>query len=254
MYIRRPYPNELYHWGIKGQRWGIRRFQNPDGSLTPAGRKRYANLNVAAPSDATNAVKSTMSAMLKNPSSEMKRQADAYNSLSRDEQLDLLRQDPATVRKHYANIEKARKAAYAAESINSLKKIGFEDDGTYGNTTFMKRIVKTDIGPVKLKVNVDHDGSNPPNIDVVKDFIIGKQKMKEIDSKARKVCEESANRMYGMSVGKLMSIDVMSDGNCLINYEGNPTKPDSGVGSYGIFYTEFNPRTKKVGTYASYDD
>lgn len=33
--------NELYHHGIKGQRWGIRRFQNEDGSLTSAGRKRY---------------------------------------------------------------------------------------------------------------------------------------------------------------------------------------------------------------------
>lgn len=32
--------NELYHWGIKGQKWGVRRFQNKDGSLTSAGRKR----------------------------------------------------------------------------------------------------------------------------------------------------------------------------------------------------------------------
>lgn len=33
--------NELYHHGIKGMKWGIRRYQNPDGSLTPAGRKHY---------------------------------------------------------------------------------------------------------------------------------------------------------------------------------------------------------------------
>lgn len=32
---------ELYHHGIKGQRWGIRRYQKTDGSLTPAGKKRY---------------------------------------------------------------------------------------------------------------------------------------------------------------------------------------------------------------------
>lgn len=32
---------ELYHHGIKGQRWGIRRYQKKDGSLTPAGKKRY---------------------------------------------------------------------------------------------------------------------------------------------------------------------------------------------------------------------
>ena len=34
------YDGELYHWGIKGMKWGVRRYQNPDGSLTPAGRKR----------------------------------------------------------------------------------------------------------------------------------------------------------------------------------------------------------------------
>ena len=34
------YETELYHHGIKGQRWGIRRFQNKDGSLTRLGQKR----------------------------------------------------------------------------------------------------------------------------------------------------------------------------------------------------------------------
>lgn len=34
---------ELRHWGIKGQKWGIRRFENPDGSLTEEGKKRYGN-------------------------------------------------------------------------------------------------------------------------------------------------------------------------------------------------------------------
>lgn len=31
----------LAHYGIKGQKWGVRRYQNPDGSLTDAGRKKY---------------------------------------------------------------------------------------------------------------------------------------------------------------------------------------------------------------------
>lgn len=37
------YTDEMYHHGIKGQRWGIRRYQNKDGSLTPAGKKRYSD-------------------------------------------------------------------------------------------------------------------------------------------------------------------------------------------------------------------
>ena len=43
----------IAHHGIKGQKWGIRRFQNEDGSLTEAGKKRYLNkygiLKVSAP-------------------------------------------------------------------------------------------------------------------------------------------------------------------------------------------------------------
>lgn len=34
--------DELMHSGKKGMKWGVRRYQNKDGSLTPAGKKRYA--------------------------------------------------------------------------------------------------------------------------------------------------------------------------------------------------------------------
>lgn len=34
----------LAHHGIKGQKWGVRRYENEDGSLTPEGKKRYSKM------------------------------------------------------------------------------------------------------------------------------------------------------------------------------------------------------------------
>lgn len=42
---------ELYHHGIKGMKWGVRRYQNKDGSLTPAGKKRQIMLDAKGQRD-----------------------------------------------------------------------------------------------------------------------------------------------------------------------------------------------------------
>lgn len=44
---------DLQHWGIKGMRWGVRRYQNRDGSLTAAGKRRIAAKGRKASEDNT---------------------------------------------------------------------------------------------------------------------------------------------------------------------------------------------------------
>ncbi len=39
---------ELCHFGIKGMKWGVRRYENADGTLTPAGKARYAKYTESA--------------------------------------------------------------------------------------------------------------------------------------------------------------------------------------------------------------
>lgn len=54
--------NDLRHHGIKGQKWGRRRYQNADGSLTPAGKQRYGsqeNFERQYPEDVRKGIKST---------------------------------------------------------------------------------------------------------------------------------------------------------------------------------------------------
>lgn len=76
---------ELYHHGVKGQKWGIRRYQNKNGSLTDAGKKRYGNSATKNVSKIGTKLKSAASKVGKKVSSSVKAKKDAVAAKKAEE-------------------------------------------------------------------------------------------------------------------------------------------------------------------------
>ena len=124
---------ELRHWGIKGMKWGIRRYQNKDGSLTPAGEKRRKKLEaevekLGGKKRSGESDDAAVQISKKKPASEMNdkelqdkvnrlRNEDAYNDLSKKLGYD----GPKTeLDAKIAQMEKQKKYLELQRDINNL--------------------------------------------------------------------------------------------------------------------------------------
>lgn len=82
------YENEyLAHHGIKGQRWGVRRYQNEDGSLTEEGLKRYRSDSASSTQKSLNKIESE-NARLKYKSAKEKIKAEKAYQKSKDDKYE----------------------------------------------------------------------------------------------------------------------------------------------------------------------
>lgn len=123
--------DELYHHGIKGMRWGVRRFQNEDGTLTAQGRQRYKDYrsdqstrrsltrHVAADKKNLKARGEAMNEVTKNynDAQEQMRKASSKVFISGKKRQELMDEAAANLTKAGEELEKRRADLNRAERI-----------------------------------------------------------------------------------------------------------------------------------------
>ena len=186
------YESELCHFGIKGQKWGVRRFQRKDGTRTPAGKKRYSNTD-----EVTYRPKSIKAAIAKRSNDKVDAGFKNWNEnvKKRDDAIELGKKSNAAklaYEKDPSN-KALRDEAKAAEKAykTALK----------SNTTYRKGVVRQDVGrdaarkylseAKKIKKQL---GTDPSNKQLQKKYADMMSKHDIERAKARRAVEVSAKR------------------------------------------------------------
>ena len=103
--------DEIYHWGIKGMKWGVRRYQNEDGTLTAAGKKRRKNYSDETKSMSTD---------------ELRRKVNRMNNEQR--YIDLTKSSSSPISKTADGVERATRSA---GDVNKIYKATKGDNNPY---------------------------------------------------------------------------------------------------------------------------
>lgn len=126
--------NELCHHGIKGQKWGVRRYQNPDGSLTLQGQRRYGVDNSRTLKKGT-VIQNISRNQLKSDSKKSNRIYASYTDSDNSEYMDMMGNFQYNERgyKNTFTVKKDIKIASEREVVRTIAEMARENPKQMAN-------------------------------------------------------------------------------------------------------------------------
>lgn len=142
------YQAELYHHGIKGQKWGIRRFQNEDGTYTNAGKER----------------RNTSDSKPKDKSSNLPRQRGVFHKRLTNEELQT-RIERLKLEKEYLNLKRETIGPGKSFVLDVLTSIGKKSLTQLGVSGVMETANRLARKRKTYRTTTDKDGNEKTEVD-----------------------------------------------------------------------------------------
>ena len=209
----------LIHYGILGMKWGVRRYQNKDGSLTSAGKKRYGNNDDIKDSPQKNTEEPKKKSVKDMSDEELRRE------------INRMQLEQNYLRMTGQNIEKGKSAVEIA--LGKMKESFVSTVAQKSGQILAERLVNSMLGVKDNKDNKDNssknNNSNKNDIKEVKDSLT-----KEINSLKKEIKKETKSNDNSPKKSNETTTTPWQYSQGLQRYERKRTSNPTGfIGKYG---------------------